>query len=330
MKTSVERFAHKVIMKEGEIKTIEPIEDVTELNRRRDQYNDIMANVNPLMMSGSGRNRHMVTATATIPLSCCFIDKRYQGMRAHKRINRLIAHWDVRKLSPIVVVPHPEEFRFAIADGQGRYTVAPLKGMDRLTATILMDAPDDPNDRLRFEAEYFIGQDTEVENVKDYEKHQARVIIGDEPALILEKLMKKYGVRYVSTKGRRGESILGSYSDTYFIAKIHGEKCLNFIFSIIENAGWNNEPGGYSSYMMKAMKESWIAHPGDRDAIHKFLSSELRKVKPSLFSAIAKTKYPNRDSRACCSLYLEDLICEHLPVEKKIYIDGSRNCKIIK
>lgn len=54
------------------------------------------------------------------------------------------------------------KFRFAIADRQGRWIVAPRKGIDRLNAIILMDAPGDPDERLRFEAEYFIGQDSEV------------------------------------------------------------------------------------------------------------------------------------------------------------------------
>ena len=50
-------------------------------------------------------------------------------------------------------------------------------------------------------------------------------------------MSKKYGITFVSTKGQRDESILGSYTDTYSIAKVHGEKCLDFIFSIIANAG---------------------------------------------------------------------------------------------
>ena len=104
------------------------------------------------------------------------------------------------------------------------------KGLDKLHSIILMDAPDDPNERLRFEAAYFIGQDTEVENVKPLEKHLARVINGDMAATTLNKLLDKYGIKFVATKGQREESILGSYTDTYSIAKVHGEKCLDFIF----------------------------------------------------------------------------------------------------
>ncbi len=302
---------------------------MNEETRRMEQYNDIIATIKPLMTSGKGKNIKVITGSTVVPLSCCFVDSRYQGMRTHKHLNRLKNKWDERKLTPIILVPHPEEYRFAVVDGQGRCLVAPEKGMDRLNAIILMDAPEDLDERLRFEAEYFIGQDSEVENVKPLEKHLSRVIIGDSAAVSLDKLLNKYGIKFVATKGNREESVLGSYTDTYSIVKVHGEKCLDFIFSIIENAGWNKETNGYATFVMRALREVWIAHPSERKEIHRFLSKELRQIDPALFSANAKTKYPKRDHRVSCVLYVEDLVCDGLGIEKKIYVDGTRKCKVV-
>ena len=302
---------------------------MNEKTRRMEQYNDIVANIKPLMTVGKGKNQRAVTGSAVVPLSCCFVDSRYQGMRTHKHLNRLKNKWDERKLTPILV-PHPEEYRFAVVDGQGRCLVAPEKGMDRLNAIILMDAPEDLNERLKFEAEYFIGQDSEVENVKPLEKHLSRVIIGDNAAVSLDKLLNKYGIKFVSTKGNREESVLGSYTDTYSIVKVHGEKCLDFIFSIIDNAGWNKETNGYATFVMRALREVWIAHPNDRKEIHRYLSKELRQIDPALFSAEAKAKYPKRDHRVSCVLYVEDLVCDGLGIEKKIYVENGKKVKISK
>lgn len=297
---------------------------------RKMQFNDIVANIKPLMTVGKGKAQRTLTGSAVVPLSCCFVDSRYQGMRTHKRLNRLKNNWDERKLTPIILVPHPEEYRFAVVDGQGRCLVAPEKGMDRLNAIILMDAPEDLDERLKFEAEYFIGQDSEVENVKPLEKHLSRVIIGDKAATILDKLLNKYEIKFVGTKGNREESVLGSYTDTYSIAKTHGEKCLDFIFSIIENAGWNKQTNGYATFVMRALREVWIAYPIYRNSIHTFLSEELRKIDPALFSANAKTKYPKRDHRISCILYVEDLVCDGLGIEKKIYIEDERKVQLCK
>ena len=302
----------------------------SEETRRMEQFNDIVANIKPLMTIGKGRNQRVITGSAVVPLSCCFVDSRYQGMRTHKHLNRLKNKWDERKLTPIILVPHPEEYRFAVVDGQGRCLVAPEKGMDRLNAIILMDAPEDLSERLKFEAKYFIGQDSEVENVKPLEKHLSRVIIGDSAAVSLDKLLKKYGIKFVTTKGNREESVLGSYTDTYSIVKVHGEKCLDFIFSIIDNAGWNKETNGYATFVMRALREIWIAHPNERKEIHRFLSKELRQIDPALFSAEAKAKYPKRDHRVSCVLYVEDLVCDGLGIEKKIYVENGKKVKISK
>lgn len=303
---------------------------MNEETRRMEQFNDIVANIKPLMTVGKGKNQRAITGSAVVPLSCCFVDSRYQGMRTHKHLNRLKNKWDERKLTPIILVPHPEEYRFAVVDGQGRCLVAPEKGMDRLNAIILMDVPEDLNERLKFEAEYFIGQDSEVENVKPLEKHLSRVIIGDDAAVSLDKLLNKYGIKFVSTKGNREESVLGSYTDTYSIVKVHGEKCLDFIFSIVDNAGWNKETNGYATFVMRALREVWIAHPNDRKEIHRYLSKELRQIDPVLFSAEAKSKYPKRDHRVSCVLYVEDLVCDGLGIEKKIYVENGKKVKISK
>lgn len=303
---------------------------MNEETRRMEQFNDIVANIKPLMTVGKGKNQRAITGSAVVPLSLCFVDARYQGMRTHKHLNRLKNKWDERKLTPIILVPHPEEYIFAVVDGQGRCLVAPEKGMERLNAIILMDAPEDLDERLKFEAEYFIGQDSEVENVKPLEKHLSRVIIGDSAAVSLDKLLNKYGIKFVATKGNREESVLGSYTDTYSIVKVHGEKCLDFIFSIIDNAGWNKETNGYATFVMRALREVWIAHPNDRKEIHRYLSKELRQIDPALFSAEAKSKYPKRDHRVSCVLYVEDLVCDGLGIEKKIYVENGKKVKISK
>lgn len=303
--------------------TARKVTSIDEEARRIEQFNDVMANAKPMITEGKGRNLRTITASACVPLNLCFVDPRYQGLRSHKRISRLESKFDTRKLTPITLVPHYEEHRYAVVDGQGRTIVAPKKGLDRLFATILMDAPEDPVERLKFEAEYFIGQDSEVESVKPLEKHLARVIIGDEAATAIDKLLNKYSIQITRATGRRKESVLGSYSDTYEIASRHGEKCLDYIFSIIENAGWNKESNGYSTFVMRALKEIYVQHPADRDATHRFLSAELRKSTPFLFSSKAKTKYPVRDHRRACALYIEDMVCDGLGIERRIYQDNK-------
>lgn len=296
-----------------EIRGMAYLKEVSEEQKRL--FSVVMDNIK---VFSTGKSRDKNIGIAAIPLSLLSVDARYQGLRTHKRLRKLINHWDEKKLGCIFVVPHKEEFCFMIVDGQGRYLAATELGYESLQAIILMNAPEDEYERLKFEAEIFIGQDDETENVREMEKHLARVIIGDPAATILEEMFTKYDIRYTDTKGSREKSVLGSYSTTYEMAKRHGKYCLDFVFSIIKNAGWDKETNGYATFVTEALKNVWTTFQSakDREQIHIFLSEELRKIDPTKFSSIARAKYLMRkDSRACCRLYVEDMVCKKLGLE---------------
>lgn len=284
-------------------------------NSQEALFQTVMDNIRPFAV---GKSRYQIGIYA-VPLSLCFIDERYQGLREHRYLSRLESRWDERKLGPITLVPHLEESRFAVVDGQGRIRVAEKLGYECLQAIILLDAPTDPVERLKFEAEIFVGQDDETEKVRALEKHPARVILEDEAATILEKMFKKYDIKYADTKGARAISVLGSYPTTYAMAKSHGYYCLDWIFSIIKNAGWDKEPNGYATFVTETLKYVWTTFQtrADRDIIKNYLSDKFRDIDPTLFSSQARARYPmRRDTRACCKLYVEDMIYEGLGLKK--------------
>ena len=288
---------------------------------KRIEFERVFRDATEVMVEGLGKSRKVITAVAWIPLDILYVDSRYQGLRTHKQLNRLRKHFDKKKLSNIVVVPHYEENRFAIVDGQGRWKLAEEMGFGEsgLPATILMDAPDDPMERLRFEAEFFINQNTEVESIKPIEKHYANVINKDEAAMIVDELIKKYEVKLMRNGGVREESVLGSYTETYAIASHQGKECLEFIFSIINNAGWDHETNGYSTAVMRALREAWKNYPLNRESVNTYLSNELRKITPRIFSSKATTVYQNREHKSACMLYIQDMIVEGLHLPKKYY-----------
>lgn len=296
-------------MKERNNKITEVMTAVTEEQRR--MFNMVMDNIRSFSVSKSGRKSIGIVA---IDLSLLYVDMRYQKLRKHKKIKKLIDNWDERKLSPIIVVPHKEECRFAVVDGQGRMIAAKELGYESLQAIVLLDAPEDDYHRVRFEAEIFISQNTETEIVKELEKHPARVLIEDPAAIALENMFEKYNITYTDTRGCREKGVLGSYPTTYQIAGSHGEACLDFIFSIVHNAGWNLEANGYATFVTESLKDVWVNHPrtSDRQKIHKFLSYALKEDTPTGFSCDARSRYKARDTKKACSLFLEDILHDNL------------------
>lgn len=308
----------------SKIKTV--VESTKE--ERKNLFNSIMENIKPLEVDENGK---VITASARIPLSLLFIDKRYQREHKESGVKKLYKNWDVRKLAPILVVPHPEDYLFSVIDGNNRTKVMEMLDIPSATSTIMMQAPMEDQERLKFECEIFADQDSESEKVKLVEKHNSNVIRGDKAATIIQKFIDEYNVTFVETKGNRDCAILGSYAEVYSIAKIeNGDKILEFIFTIIQNAGWHNEPNGYATYIFRALKSVWVAHSFNRESIHLYLSRELRQYDPELFGASARAKYPKRDYRSACVLYTEDLICDGLNIPRKIYKDGDKRYIIEK
>ena len=296
------------------------------MKERKALFDTIMENVKPLDFDENG---NAITASARIPLSLLFIDERYQRRHKEKGVQKLYKNWDVRKLAPISVVAHFEDKCFSVIDGGNRSTVANMLELPSLTATIMMQAPTNDEERLVFECEIFSNQDAESESVRLVDKHRPNVIRGDRGACVIDRLCKEYNVAFTDTQGQRDCAILGSYAEVYSIARSeHGDKTLEFIFSIIENAGWHEEANGYATYIFRALRAVWFAHPNNREEIHKYLSTELRQYDPELFGATARAKYPKRDYRSACVLLTEDILCEGLGIARKIYKDGEKRYSI--
>lgn len=286
-------------------------------------FNNVLNNAHTYGYDTEG---NPVVASCQIPLSLCYVDERYQGLRQHKKLGKLVANWDISKCEPITIVPHPETYEFAIIDGKGRYNAATILNLKELPATILKKAPNNPDERLKWEAKFFIGQNDESEQLRDVEKHLARVLNEEKGALVLDKLCKKYNIEFVFGRGKRVASALGSYTQTYHIAKQeNGEDILEFAFSIIANARWDGSGNGYAKDTLNAFKNIYETHTQHYKQIHDYLSEALREYEHKRFRVNCMAKYPKRSAMVATTLCLEDMICENLNIPKKIYIDENGN-----
>ena len=73
--------------------------------------------------------------------------------------------------------------------------------------------------------------------------------------------------------------------------------------------------------VMEALKEIWVMHPLYREETKDFLSKHLKQTDPKLFRSEAKTKYPIRDYRHACMLYMDDMVVEGLGLEKNTMME---------
>ena len=250
---------------------------------------------------------------ASVPVELFCIDESYQrtDTRDMRKIAQLAKKWDDNKMTPLLVTAHPDESKFCIVDGYGRYKGNSLRDESvrktELECAIIFDVPEDIEERRKFEAKLFVAQMDEVESLKPYQKHKAAILLGDPIAIAVQEACDKFDLKWTHKTGQRGKKILGSYTDAYRIVGRNGKEALEFIFDTIHKLHWDTEKNGYSRCVMYGMRKVYECSKVN-DKAQKKIVEALRGTTPENLRAFAVSKYPMRNHQAATVMYVEDLL----------------------
>ena len=149
------------------------------------------------------------------------------------------------------------------------------------------------------------------------EGRNEKKIKKDPTALTIDKLLKKYGIKFAKTKGSRTEGYLGSYAATYKIAEKIQEEGLEYILNTLCEAGYNLIHDGLSSSLFRALAKIYLAYNID-------ISDYIRNMSPGILKAKARAKYSEQpSSHIALTLFLQDYIIQKYPVRKRINKKGK-------
>ena len=156
------------------------------------------------------------------------------------------------------------------------------------------------------------------------------IVLHDAATEILENMKKKYGFEYSANKGNREASVLGSYTVTLALCKLDNGKAAEYVFDICGGAGFDRKPNGYSTYVMRALRDMYKLYANDRENTKQYFICELRSITPLSLKANAVVKYPMLDMKTAVSLYLEDMLVEDLGLEQSRELSGTKLVPIKK
>lgn len=280
-------------------------------------------NTNKTLFETTQANTRVVgtKSYAMIARELLSVDEEYQRVesRSEDKIKKLALTWNPNQMDALKVVAHPEECLYSVVDGYGRLRASEIKNIHYLECEII-PAPTDIEERRRFEANIFLKQTEAVEPLKPAQMHKARLILNDPAAQDLNNLFKEYNVEYTTKKGNREEHYLGSYSRAYDTVRVYGKECLEFIFKVIEKAGYSVEPNGYSTYVLDSLKKIHVAYS---DVSFDVLGNYLRRMKPATLKAKALAAYSDRSNSIAVTLFLQDYITEVYSMRKRINKKGK-------
>ena len=276
----------------------------------------------------SARSQGLTVAIIRIPSRLFAIDEKYQTpIRTNRSLRYLIDNFDDAKLLPVTGVPHDEEGLIYLVDGYGRWKasqiVDPIK-YEYLNCLVILNAPTEPEERRKFEAEQYAFQNIGVAKMRAIQKHGAFECMENPIALAIDELIGKYDFTFVYEQGNRSASVLGSYTELWNLIKNNGIECGYFVFDILHAAAFDRKTNGLSTNMLRSLKDIYKYYPNDRETAKEFLSKYLRKMNPDHFRAEAVTNYPLLDYKTASSLYLEDLLVENLELNHVRTVDGKK------
>lgn len=259
---------------------------------------------------------------ADIPIELLEIGE-YQRVDFYSKakVNGLASNFNKNLMDPLTVSPHPEEGKFYVVNGMHRMEAAKIIGLETIECEILQGLSDVPETRLVEEANIFRKQTIGVEPVSPAAMHKANIICGDEPSITLDNVVKKYGIMY-KTNNRKGmckENVLTGFAKALKTTRVHGTKMIDSIMYILNRSMWQMETGGLSNFAI-AMIQNLLVY--DREVFDNLdiVATILKEYSPRIFKAKAIAKYERRGVDVACSLYIEDLVSDVLPIERNVHI----------
>ena len=261
-----------------------------------------------------------------IPVELLEIDESYQiPERTARSLEYLTKNWDDNKLLPLSGVPHWEEGKVYLFDGFGRWIGSQLikNPKDDLQVMVILNAPTDPKERRLYEAKMYAFQNVGTARMTAVQKHGAMLLMHDKATIILEAMKKKYDFEYVANKGNRSASVLGSYTEALAMCR-QGEDLAEFIFRICKKAGFDRKSNGYSTYVMRALRDLYKLYPEYRTDVEKTMVKYMRKIEPVFLKSEAVVQYPLVDYKIACSLFLEDIVVRELNAKHKRKIENGK------
>lgn len=262
----------------------------------------------------------------SIPVELLDIDESYQTPeRTARSLNYLVGNWDDNKLLPLAGVPHWEEGKVYLFDGFGRWIASQLisEPKNDLQVMVILNAPTEKNERRLYEAKMYAFQNKNVAKMTAVQKHGAMLLMHDKGTEILEDMKNKYGFEYTSQKGNRSASVLGSYTEALSVCK-QGREIADYIFNICKRSGFDRKSNGYSTYVMRSLRDIYKLYPENRTEIENVLIKYLRKIEPVFLKSESVVKYPLLDSRVACSLFVEDVVVRELNVKHKRKLEDNK------
>lgn len=243
-----------------------------------------------------------------IPLELLKVDHEMYQRVPQKHLNKLARDWDDDKCEPIIVNYRNDGY-FYIIDGQHRFEARKMKSqMDEngiydgsLVACVFVGMT------VQEEAKYFVGQNDGEKKLSHYDTYKSNVCWGEPIDCAIKDVCDCYGIKVEKSATLH---TLKSVTTARRIVKNNGKEALQWIFELMEKAGWNNYKDAYTDIMLSGFNDIYSMCENNLTLAQERLIEFCKITSPKEITSISNIEYPTYGYKTRVTMLLDTVVKE--------------------
>lgn len=271
----------------------------TNLITRREIAQGVIVNAKEIIREGKD-GKKVKQIIALIPLSLMKVDRQSYQREEKRHIMNMVKNWDDEQCSILLVNYRSDEGYFYVIDGQHRTIAASLLGLEYLVCEIYKDLT------VEEEAKRYLQYNTGTKSLSPFDTFKANICWGESTDVAIKEVCDKHDIEIIDRKSKNRS--LRSVSSARDIMRNGGILALDWIFSLIEDAHWEDFKESYSSDILKGLQSIYIKYNSNLNTVRKCLIDFMKGSNPSEMIGIGNAEYPTQGRATRIRLVFEEIV----------------------
>ncbi len=236
---------------------------------------------------------------ALVPVSLIKVDHAAYQREEKKHVIKMSKEWEDSQCTLLLVNYRSAEGWFYAIDGQHRTVVAQILGIEYLACEIFIDLS------VEEEARRFLYYNTGTKSLSPFDTFKANICWGEVNDTAIKKICDNYGIAIIDRKNK--QRTLKSVTVARNIYRTGGTAALNWIFSLIEKAHWEDFKESYSADILMGLNAVYLKYIDNLALMQKNLLEFMKKSTPAEIIGIGNTEYPTQGHQTRVRLIFEEI-----------------------
>ena len=268
-----------------------------DLRTRQKLAQGVIMNAKEVISTGlHGENKKII---ALVPVSLIKVDHAAYQREEKRHVIKMSKEWDDSQCTLLLVNYRSKEGWFYAIDGQHRTVAAKILGIEYLACEIFVDLS------VEEEAKRFLYYNTGTKALSPFDTFKANICWGEANDTAILGICNKYGIAIIDREGKQRK--LRSVSVARRIYKSGGINALDWIFSLIRDAHWEDFKESYSADILLSINAVYTKYLGDLSRVRKNLLEFMKKSNPTEVIGIGNADFPTQGHATRPRLVMEGI-----------------------